>query len=221
MPRGVLQGDPYMLGAAPYERRPGDCCLVLMRDPETGEAVPAAMRWGMPTPSDPRRRILQVPVERLRGRRMARRSRCLVPVDGYAQRAVKRMPIAVRVAEGMTLTIAAVWEDGMGGPRFAVVTTEANEVLAPVHDRMPVLLPASMWSNWIAHRALTPADLAIIERPVPPAWVRAQAIRGVQTAQPALPVARQLAEWAPGSRLWEPRDREQAQAAAELPHAVG
>jgi hypothetical protein len=98
----------------------------------------------------------------------------------------------------------------MGGPRFAIVTTEANEFLAPAHNRMPALLPPAMWASWIEPGALTSADLAIIERPAPPAWLRAQAIRGVQERHAPLSAGRQLADWAPGSRLWEPREREEA-----------
>ncbi|WP_270933450.1 SOS response-associated peptidase family protein [Falsiroseomonas oryzae] len=224
MPRGVLQGEPEVLGVPPYDRRPGDPCLVLMRAPDTGDVVPAAMRWGIPTPSDPRRPVLQVPVERMRGRRMARRGRCLVAMDGYTQRGVKRTPIAVRVADGVSVAIAAVWEDGPGGPRFAIVTTEANELLAPAHARMPVLLPASMWPSWIAEGALTAADLALVERPAPPAWLRAQAVRGTQSRPSPLPVARQLADWAPGSRFWAPREQRTDLATSKLgahPHALG
>jgi putative SOS response-associated peptidase YedK len=216
VPRGVLQGEPDTLGAAPYDRHPGDLCLVLMRDPEAGDAVPAAMRWGLAMPSNPRRRVLQVPVERLQGRRMLRGARCLVPIEGYAQRGVRRTPITVRVAEGMGLAIAALWEEAWGGLCFAVVTTEANELLAPAHGRMPVLLPSSMWSSWIEGGALTPADVAIIGRPAPPAWIRAQAIRGAPARLPALSVARQLEDWAPGSRLWELHDRRRDAANSNL-----
>jgi putative SOS response-associated peptidase YedK len=220
----VLQGEPEVLGVSPYERRSGDPCLVLMRDPATGDAVPAAMRWGLPVPADLRRRVLQVPVDRLRGKRLAGRPRCLVLMDGYTQLGVKRVQIGVRVAEAMSLAIAAIWEDRPGGPRFAIVTTEANEVLAPAHNRMPVLLPAGSWSSWMGEGPLAAADLALIERPAPPAWLRAQALRGTTRREEQQSVARQLADWAPGSRLWEPQVRETRPAnsnAVEPPRAVG
>jgi putative SOS response-associated peptidase YedK len=203
MPRGVLQGEPDTLGLPPYDRRRGDPCLVLMRHPDTGDAVAATLRWGLPLAADPRRRIVQLPVARLHAGRPARRARCLVPLDGYVQRGVKRTPIAVQVAGGMSLAAAAVWESGVSGACFAIITTEPNDVLSPAHARMPVLLPPSMWSSWIADGALSAADLAIIERPAPPAWLHARALRGAPARQPALSVARQLAELVPGGRLWD------------------
>ncbi len=225
MPRGVLLGEPETLGLVPYERRPGEACLVMTRHPETGGAVAAAMRWGLPTTTDPRRRILQIHVEQLRGRRQARRARCLVPVDGYAQLGVRRTRFRVKVTVGMSLAIAAVWTDGPGGPRFAIVTTEANELLAPIHGRMPVLLPAGMWSRWIADAPLTPTDLAILEKPAPPAWLSARAIRAEPPPDSQRSVRQQLAEWAPGCTLWEPRRQEEpsplSPKPAELPLAPG
>lgn len=222
MPRGVLLGEPEALGWPPWDRRPGDACLVLARDPDTGEAVPAAMRWGFAPTAERRHRILLLRVEQLRRPRLGRRMRCLVPIDGYVQRGVKRTRIGVAVAADMTLAVAALWEDGPGGPSFAIVTTEANEVLAAAHERMPALLPPSLWPMWLDEQPLAPADLVLLERPAPPAWLRARALAKDAPRLRALPVARQLAEWAPGSRLWKPaRGAPDALADPEIDHAVG
>jgi hypothetical protein len=43
MPRGVLQGEPEILGMPPYERRPGERCLVLAREMVSGEVAPTAV----------------------------------------------------------------------------------------------------------------------------------------------------------------------------------
>lgn len=222
MPRGVLQGEPEFLGLPPYHRRPGERCLVLVRDPSTGEAVPAAMRWGMPVPSQPRRRRLHVRADQLRGKRIARRLRCLVPVAGYVQPGVRQSRIGVTVAAEMSLAVAAIWEDEIGGAAFAIVTTEANELLAPAHARMPSLLPPSLWPRWLDEHPLDPTDLVLLDQPAPSAWFRTRALprRGVEgTAQP---VARQLQDWAPGSVLWQPREAlRPAPDPAEMDHALG
>jgi putative SOS response-associated peptidase YedK len=176
----------------------------LARDPAAGEAVPAAMRWGMSVPSDPRRRTLHVRADQLKGKRIARRLRCLVPVSGYVQRGVRQSRICVTVAADITLAVAAVWDDEIGGPTFAIVTTEADEMLAPAHARMPALLPPSLWPRWLGEWPLDQTDLALIDRPPPAAWLRARALPRRADEGPAAPVARQLQEWAPGSVLWDP-----------------
>ncbi|WP_372623038.1 SOS response-associated peptidase family protein [Falsiroseomonas sp.] len=216
MPRGVLQGDPELIGVPPHHRRPGDPCLVLARDLATGEVVPAAMRWGLPVASDPRRRVLHVRADQLKGKRLARRLRCLVPVGGYVQRGVKRSRIGVTVVADMTLAMAAIWSDEIGGPVFAIVTTEANETLVAAHERMPALLPPALWARWLDDRPLAETDLVLVDRPAPPAWLRAQALPRQGEEGPAASVAQQLQDWAPGSTLRDPRglDRSDASAAA-------
>lgn len=202
MPRGVLLGEPEILGVAPYERRSGELCFVLLRRPDTRDVVPAACRWGLPIPGTPRRRRLQIHLGALESRRWGRAGRCLVPVGGYVQPTRRNLRIGVVTAPGVSLSIAGVWLDVPGGPCFAVVTTEPNDLLAPAHARMPVLLPETMWSVWLADRPLTRADLALVERPAPPAWLRARALKGGAGSLTSLSVAKQVEEWAPGSTLW-------------------
>jgi putative SOS response-associated peptidase YedK len=223
MPRGVLQGEPELLGLPPFQRRPGDPCLVMARNPVTGEAVPVAMRWGMARPNDLRRRTLALRVDQLGGKRTSRWSRCLVPVGGYLQAGVRRSRIRVTVSEEMSLAIAGIWTDDVGGPTFAIITTDANDLLAPAHQRMPVMLSPALWSMWLEERPLTPADLALVEKPVPPSWLQARATRddGDQGAQ--LSVGQQLQQFAPGSALWNPRERGVANQNTPMavPRAVG
>lgn len=221
MPRGALLGEPETLGLPPYERRAGEACLVLARDPEAGDMVPAAMRWGLPVPSDPRRKLLAIRVDRLGTRRTARRAHCLVPVEGYVQRGVRRSRIGVEVAGPESLAIAALWEDAPGGPAFAIVTAEANEVLAAAHERMPALLPAALWPLWLENRRLTPAEMALVARPAAPALLRARALRGRGPEAGNASLTRQLADWMPGARLWQPRPHRQPLVPEEVAHALG
>ncbi len=219
MPRGVLLGEPETLGLPPHSRRAGEACLVLARRSGDGAMVPAAMRWGLAVPSEPRRRRLHIRADRLHTRRIAGHPRCLVPVEGYVQRGVRRTRIGVEVA-GTSLAIAAVWEDAPGGPAFAVVTIEANELLAPAHARMPALLPAELWPLWLEERPLSIAEIARLAQPVPAAGLRARAIRGTPDA-PRASVARQLEAWMPGAELWSPRDELAPLPREEPAHALG
>ncbi len=84
--------------------------------------------------------------------------RCIVPVDAYYewQRAGSvRQPYAIVRADGRPLGLAGLWagwkdeETGEVIRSFTIVTTSANEMMAPIHDRMPVLLPDDAWERWL------------------------------------------------------------------------
>ena len=89
------------------------------------------------------------------------RRRCLVPADGFyewqACGARAKQPFHLRRADGEPLAFAALWDSwrpvrGSDAGRVvscAVVTTEANAVVGPIHDRMPVVLPPSAWDAWL------------------------------------------------------------------------
>ena len=80
-----------------------------------------------------------------------RKRRCLVLADGWYEwlkaekKGQPRLPFRYTVDEGSVFAFAGVY-DGTG---VAILTTEANEICAPVHDRMPVILDGpeaeAMW----------------------------------------------------------------------------
>ena len=90
------------------------------------------------------------------------RRRCLVPADGFYEwqprpSGTAKQPFHLRRPGGEPLAIAAVWDSwrprkGSDEGRIvscALITTGANAVLAPIHDRMPVLLPLDAWARWL------------------------------------------------------------------------
>ena len=85
-----------------------------------------------------------------------RRRRCLVLADGFYewQRAgVSRNPSVLSGSRG-TLRLrraVAVWKDPDGNtvPSCTIITTEANDLLRPIHHRMPVILPRQMEEFWL------------------------------------------------------------------------
>jgi putative SOS response-associated peptidase YedK len=119
-------------------------------------------------------------------RRPFERRRCIVPADGfYEWEAVEgrkqKQPWYVTRRDGDVLAFAGVWESwrpvkGSDEGRVVsctIITTEANECLAPIHDRMPVVLPPSAWSAWLdpandaveeLHRLLVPAPDDLLQR---------------------------------------------------------
>jgi putative SOS response-associated peptidase YedK len=87
--------------------------------------------------------------------------RCLIPVDVfYEWEGVKgdraRQPWAVRLRGGLPFTLGGIWEywrpsdEEPGVVSLAVLTTAPNATLAPVHDRMPVIVPPNEWRAWLA-----------------------------------------------------------------------
>jgi len=85
-----------------------------------------------------------------------KKRRCLVPADGFYEWKKNRdgkQPFFIRMKSNKPLAFAGVWErwDHPGGEveSFAIVTCEANDLLRPLHDRMPVILPPETWDRWL------------------------------------------------------------------------
>ena len=103
------------------------------------------------------------------------RRRCLVPFDCFYEwkkLGKDRQPYAVALADRRLMTLAGVWETwrSPAGERvrsFAIVTTAPNELLAELHDRMPVILAAENWPAWLGERAADLQELKSLLRPYP------------------------------------------------------
>ena len=99
--------------------------------------------------------------------------RCLVIADGYYEwRSADKQPFAVALGNRGPMTFAGLWDlwrapDGGLLKSFAIITTAANDLLAPLHDRMPVLLAPDRWSGWLGEKAATPAELKAMLKPYP------------------------------------------------------
>ena len=89
-----------------------------------------------------------------------KRRRCLVVADGFyewSRRGSTKQPYHFTVDQGELFGMAGLWDrwHPPGAPEdeaietFAVVTTSANEILAPHHDRMPVILDESLYEDWL------------------------------------------------------------------------
>jgi putative SOS response-associated peptidase YedK len=101
--------------------------------------------------------------------------RCLVPADGfYEWKAVagrpKKQPMFIHSRDGRPLAFAGLWErwtdrahrDAPVLHSCTVITTTANELMAPIHDRMPVILPADAWRSWLGRDAEIDELLALL-----------------------------------------------------------
>lgn len=103
-----------------------------------------------------------------------RRRRCLVPVEAFYEwrRDGKlRRPHAIRRADGDVIALAGLWS-GWRDPEteqvtrtFTIVTTAANDAIAELHDRMPVILPEEDWATWLQPAGAEPARLRALLEP--------------------------------------------------------
>jgi putative SOS response-associated peptidase YedK len=90
--------------------------------------------------------------------------RCIIPADGFFEwrrepGSKRRQPVYIHRADGDPLALAGLWElwrpdTGADDPSTwihscTIVTTEANDLVAPIHDRMPVVLPPAAWDPWL------------------------------------------------------------------------
>src|SRR4051812_22977338 len=133
-------------------------------------------RWGLVPPwaDDPAvgSRMINARAETLLTSRVFRpsfeRRRCLIPATGFYEWSAvaghrEKQAWHLRPAGGAgggVLAFAGLWSSWRprGAPRdddsvrlvtCTIVTTAANRLVAPVHDRMPVVLPASAWDEWL------------------------------------------------------------------------
>jgi putative SOS response-associated peptidase YedK len=99
--------------------------------------------------------------------------RCLVVADGYYEwRATDKQPFAVALGNRGPMTFAGLWEswrapDGEAITSFAIITTQANEKLKPLHDRMPVLIPPDGWPAWLGETPASAAEVRSMLKPYP------------------------------------------------------
>jgi putative SOS response-associated peptidase YedK len=102
------------------------------------------------------------------------RRRCLVPADGFYEwrrEGKARKPCYVRLADGRPFALAGLWEHweraGQAIDSCTLLTTEANELMAGVHDRMPVILDPSDYDLWLDPAVQDAARVAPLLRPFP------------------------------------------------------
>jgi putative SOS response-associated peptidase YedK len=119
-----------------------------------------------------------------------------------------KQPWFVRRRDGEPLAFAGLWEiwhdpndpDQEHAPRVrscVIITTEPNELMRPIHNRMPVVLPESAWAQWLdgenhdtdtLHKLLVPAPAEEFEAWPITTLVNKPANNGPELLEPA-PVA--------------------------------
>lgn len=161
-----------------YNVAPTDQTLTIVERGEEVGRVAAMMRWGLvpywaKDTSTSARMInarAETILQRSAYRKLVESRRCLVPADGYYEWQVgpdgKKQPIRFTLAGENLFAFAGLWtswvDRGSGEliDSCTIVTTTPNELVALVHDRMPVILPREAEPAWL--------DVSIPPREVAP-----------------------------------------------------
>ncbi len=104
-----------------------------------------------------------------------RQRRCLVLADGFYEwqrTGARKRPMRAVLRTGEPFAFAGLWSvwkdpDGNRIPSCAIITTATNDLLKPVHDRMPVVLPKQMEQLWLDPAIEDPDMLASVLIPYP------------------------------------------------------
>src|ERR1700760_947510 len=134
---------------------------------DTGEREVVLMRWGLiPFWSNDEKiglRTINAKAETITTtpafREAFKYRRCLVPADAFYEwqklDAKNKQPFAIAMKDAEPYALAGLWEkwkDRKAGGElltFTVITTDPNEVVQPLHDRMPVIIPDRDYDRWL------------------------------------------------------------------------
>src|SRR5262249_36471324 len=112
----------------------------------------AVMRWGIMPAWSPTNLLLNAKAEPVADEPTFRRRRCLVPVDGlfeWGGLGPRKPPRHSRLRHGSPCACGGLFEPAAERPACASITTGPNELVRPVHDRMPVIPPREAFGLWL------------------------------------------------------------------------
>ena len=172
-----LTGPPQNLHSR-YNVAPSQEAAVVRAD-RSGRRRLSMLRWGLipAWAKDPRigHKLINARAETARIKPSFRAAfasrRCLIPADGFYEwkrTGARRQPWLVGMKDRGPFAFAGLWEHWMvrdgaeptdasagsqpsgGVETFTILTTTANEIVAPIHHRMPVILEADTFGSWLA-----------------------------------------------------------------------
>lgn len=195
--------------------------VLAVRLGDDGARHAALLRWGLlPAWAKDRRigaKLINARAETVATQSAFRKAfaarRCLVAADGFYEWKTaadgSKQPFRICRADGAPFAFAGLWErwHDSAEPRAArplesctILTTGANALLRPIHDRMPVILPPETHAAWLAPDA-APEDLQPLLGPLDPAGWRAYPVsrRVNKVANDDLGLLEEVAEGADGA----------------------
>jgi putative SOS response-associated peptidase YedK len=184
--------------AAPSQQLP-----VVVEETDGARAL-RLLRWGLvprwrkpgqsntPTPINARSETI---IEKPMFRGLVKGHRCLVPASGFYewQRQNGKQPFYITLRDEPLFAFAGLYDDPPSDDEpgsFTILTTEANALVAPLHDRMPVILRRDDEATWLDPDLTDPEEITHLLRPYPAAPMVAypvsKAVNNVRNNSPEL-----------------------------------
>ncbi|MHC1699319.1 MAG: SOS response-associated peptidase [Geobacteraceae bacterium] len=172
----ILADLPRRYNIAPTQQ------VLAVRTTDQGRQA-SFMRWGL-IPSwakDPAigRRMINARCESVHEkpafRHAIRYRRCIIPAGGFyewQEEGGKKHPLYVRLKDDALMAFAGIWEhwkdpEGQIIETCAILTTTSNELIQPLHDRMPVILRPEAYDLWLDPATTNPEKLQPLYQPFP------------------------------------------------------
>jgi putative SOS response-associated peptidase YedK len=172
--------DPMMGARSRFNVAPASEMPVIIRSERNRLAI---MRWGL-VPRWTKDIRAAKPLINARAETLAEKPafrsplkthRCLVPASGFFEwktERTKKIPHYIRLIDDPLFSFAGLYDqwcnpEGVTVSTYTVITCEANPLVAPLHDRMPVILSRQNEERWLDPDPVSPDDLKKILVPYP------------------------------------------------------
>lgn len=183
--RGPLPNFPPRYNLAPTQDAP-----VVRFNAEEGKRQLDLLRWGL-IPSwakDPKigSQCINARAETMATKpafkqAFAKGRRCIVPASGFFEwkkTAAGKQPMYITLKSGAPISFAGLWEnwkdpEGNWLRSFTIITGEPNELVAPIHNRMPVILRPEDYAIWLGEKPSDADGLQAACAPYPAEDMRA------------------------------------------------
>jgi putative SOS response-associated peptidase YedK len=175
-----------------YNAAPSQLLPVIVEN-ESGKRTALRMQWGLePRWRRPEGKASVAPInaraetllEKPMFRGLVKAKRCIVPASGfYEWRRLdgRKQPYYLTSEDGEAWGLAGLYdvthdEENDAPGSFTIITTAANSLVAPLHDRMPVILRREDEEEWVSRDVTDPHQVERLLRPYPPEGMRLYAV---------------------------------------------
>jgi putative SOS response-associated peptidase YedK len=164
-------GEPVNEWRARFNIAPSQPLAAVRFDAERNGRALAWLQWGLVPPwaDDPSsgNRLINARAETAATkpafREAFRHRRCLVPADGFYEwkrQGDSKQPYYIRLKDDSPFAFAGLWEHWRRGEleieSCTILTTDANELVSPLHNRMPVIIEPADFKQWLDPLAQDP-----------------------------------------------------------------
>ncbi|MDX2271414.1 MAG: SOS response-associated peptidase [Cyanobacteriota bacterium] len=163
-----------------YNIAPGQSISLVVQDPNTRKRHLRSWQWGLiPSWAKDLKPMLNARAETLAEkptfRTALRQRRCLIPTDGFYEwkgQGKSKQPFHIGLKTGSLFAFAGLWETwkspaGNIIQSCAIITTAPNELMAGIHDRMPVIMDPHEYEIWLDPKIQDPDIVLPLLKPYP------------------------------------------------------